>query len=206
MKSTPITNESGFSQLDTWSPEAFPVGTRPDAIAPTTVPMKNGVRTDANPKIASDHARPPARRALWWNAKPEPRSTMPSAARLSGMNNVEKIASNAVANPVQSTTRMKISQTWLASQTGPIAQSISSRGRRPPSPRPASRLQKPAPKSAPPKMAYIVAPIQRTIATASALLIAALLPERPAPEAPDRTARRPLPRRSHASAGTSLAG
>ena len=35
------------------------------------------------------------------------------------MNSVEKIASNAVEKPVQSTTSTKISQTWLASQTGP---------------------------------------------------------------------------------------
>ena len=87
------------------------------------------------------------------------------------MNSVEKIASNAEEKPVQSTTMTKISQTWLASQTGPIAQSISSRGRRPRSPPPASRLHSPAPKSAPPKTAYIVAPIQRTTATAVALLI-----------------------------------
>src|SRR4051794_17444059 len=46
---------------------------------------------------------------------------MPSAARLSGMNNVEKIASNADEKPVQSTTSTKISHTWLASHTGPIA-------------------------------------------------------------------------------------
>ena len=77
------------------------------------------------------------------------------------MNSVEKIASNADEKPVQSTTSTKISQTWLASQTGPIAQSISSRGRRPRSPPPASRLHSPAPKSAPPKTAYIVTPIRR---------------------------------------------
>ena len=91
------------------------------------------------------------------------------------MNSVEKIASNADEKPVQSTTSTKISQTWLASQTGPIAQSISSRGRRPRSPPPASRLQSPAPKSAPPNTAYIVAPVQSTTATASALLIRELL-------------------------------
>ena len=87
------------------------------------------------------------------------------------MNSVEKIASNAEEKPVQSTTSTKISQTWLASQTGPIAQSISSRGRRPRSPRPRAGSRDPAPKSAPPKTAYIVAPIQRTTATAVALLI-----------------------------------
>ena len=115
--------------------------------------MKNGVSTDASPKSVTASARPPARRAVCWNAKPAPRSTIPSAARLSGMNRVEKIASKAVGKPVQSTTMTKISQTWLASQTGPSAQSISSRGRRPRSPPPASRLQRPAPKSAPAKTA-----------------------------------------------------
>ncbi len=52
------------------------------------------------------------------------------------MKSVEKIDSNAVGNPVQRTTSMKMSQTWLASQTGPIAQSINARGRRPCSPPP----------------------------------------------------------------------
>ena len=74
------------------------------------------------------------------------------------MNSVEKIASNAAENAVHSTTRTKISQTWLASQTGPIAQSISSRARLPRSPPPAIRLQNPAPKSAPPNTTYAVRP------------------------------------------------
>ena len=87
------------------------------------------------------------------------------------MNSVEKTASKADEKPVQSTTRVKISQTWLASQTGPIAQSISSRGRLPLSPPRAKRLQSPAPKSAPAKTAYMVTPIQRTTATASASVI-----------------------------------
>ena len=45
------------------------------------------------------------------------------------MNSVEVTASNAAGNAVQRTTRMKISQTWFASQTGPMQRSI-----RPPSP------------------------------------------------------------------------
>ena len=98
---------------------------------------------------------------------------MPSAARLSGMNSVEKIDANAVENPVQSTTSTKISQTWLASQTGPIAQSISSRARRPRSPRRRRGSRSPAPKSAPPNTAYAVTPVHSTPATASALLTAA---------------------------------
>ena len=107
------------------------------------------------------------------------------------MNSVEKIASNADEKPVQSTTSTKISQTWLASQTGPIAQSISSRGRRPRSPPPASRLHSPAPKSAPPKTAYIVTPIQRTTATASACSPGRSCARSAGGPAPGRTARRP---------------
>ena len=46
---------------------------------------------------------------------------IPSAATNSGMYSVEKIAPNAVGYAVHTTTSTKISQTWLASQTGPIA-------------------------------------------------------------------------------------
>ncbi len=87
------------------------------------------------------------------------------------MNSVEKTASNALENAVQSTTRTKISQTWLASQTGPIAQSTRSRARRPRAPREATRLQNPAPKSAPPNTAYALMPTTSTAATASAVLM-----------------------------------
>ena len=132
--------------------------------------MKKGVSSDARPNDDWASARRRKRPAVLWNAKPAPRKTMPTAARLSGMNSVEKIAAKADENAVQSTTSTKTSQTWLASQTGPIAQSISSRGRRPRDPLPAARLHSPAPKSAPPKTAYIVTPTQSTTATASALL------------------------------------
>jgi hypothetical protein len=47
------------------------------------------------------------------------------------MYRVEAIAANAGGNAVQSTTRTKTSQTWLASQTGAIDLSIRSRCRRP---------------------------------------------------------------------------
>ena len=57
-KSAPITSESGLSQLVTGSPAALPTGTRPPAIAPTTVPMKKGVSTDASPKTVAASARP----------------------------------------------------------------------------------------------------------------------------------------------------
>ena len=48
---------------------------------------------------------------------------------------------------------MKISQTWFASQTGVSERWISARGRAPVSASPATRSQRPAPKSAPPKTA-----------------------------------------------------
>ena len=73
--------------------------------------MKKGVSTDATPKSVTDSVRALSRAAVCWNANPDPRRTMPSAARLSGMNSVEKIASNAWEKPVQSTTITKISQT-----------------------------------------------------------------------------------------------
>ena len=41
------------------------------------------------------------------------------------MNSVDMIDAKATGNAVHRTTRTKISQTWFASQTGPIAQSIS---------------------------------------------------------------------------------
>ena len=80
-------------------------------MAPTTVPRKNGVSTDeiANRLVAMRSAR--CRATTSPNANPAPRSTMPRAARLSGMNRVEKIAPKASENAVQSTTSTKISQT-----------------------------------------------------------------------------------------------
>ncbi len=150
---TPTSSETGLSQLDHGSPSALPSGTRPEAIAPTTVPMKNGVITDEAANRCSAGLRPDGRFATSWKANPAPRRTIPNAARQSGMNSVDITASKATENAVQRTTRMKISQTWLASHTGPIAQSISRRARSARSPRPPASDQKPAPKSAPPKTA-----------------------------------------------------
>ncbi len=127
--STPIKIETGFSQLDHGSPAALPTGTRPDAIAPTTVPMKNGVITDEAANRCSAKLRSLGRFTTSWKANPEPRRTIPSAARHSGMNRVDITASKATEKAVHNTTRMKISQTWLASHTGPIAESISRRAR-----------------------------------------------------------------------------
>ena len=97
--------------------------------------------------------RPDVLPATRWKANPAPRSTIPSAARLSGMNRVDVIDAKASENAVHSTTRMKISHTWFDSQTGPIAQAVRARTRSPRSPPPATSVQNPAPKSAPPKTA-----------------------------------------------------
>ena len=93
------------------------------------------------------------RKTVLRNAKLDPRRTIPNAARVSGTNSVRVIDAYASEKPVHSTTKTKISQTWLASQTGPIEWSITSRGRSPRAAPPATRSQNPAPKSAPPKMA-----------------------------------------------------
>ncbi len=128
-------------------------GTLPAAIAPTTVPMKNGVRTEEIAKVAPIARRSRKPTIDLRKAKPAPRRTIPSAARAIGTYSVVKIALKAVGKAVQRTTRTKISQTWLASQTGVNERWIASRGRCPRSSQPATRSQKPPPKSAPPKSA-----------------------------------------------------
>ena len=55
------------------------------------------------------------------NAYAAPRKMIPIAAMNSGTASVEAIDPNACGYAVQKTVRTKISQTWLASQTGPIA-------------------------------------------------------------------------------------
>jgi hypothetical protein len=78
---------------------------------------------------------------------------IPIAPRNSGIDSVEKIDPNARGNAVHSITRMKINQTWLASQTGLIERWMSPRTRPPARAPPAVRSQKPAPKSAAPSTA-----------------------------------------------------
>jgi hypothetical protein len=85
-----------LNQLVRRSPAAFPSGTRPDAIPPTTVPSANGVSTEENVK------RPPISRssvrvALWLlSAYAVPRPMIPTAATNSGTTSVEAIDPNAV--------------------------------------------------------------------------------------------------------------
>ena len=61
---TPISTDSRLSQLLIGSPAALPGGTRPDAIAPTTVPMKNGVSSEESPNSRSARSLPRERRAV----------------------------------------------------------------------------------------------------------------------------------------------
>ena len=78
------------------------------------------------------------------------------------MKSVEKIDPNAFEKPVHSTTRTKISHTWLASHTGPIAQSDAPRA--PPATLALARDEAPeaGAESAPPNTAYAVTPSHRT--------------------------------------------
>ena len=122
---------------------------------PTTVPMKNGVSTDETANSALRHApaRGPAARACG-RRSPAPRSTIPSAARLSGMNSVEMIDPKASGNAVQQHDQH---------EDQPDVVRLPDRADRPVdqlrgaacrvSPPPASSVQRPAPKSAPPKTA-----------------------------------------------------
>ena len=93
------------------------------------------------------------RNTAFRNAKLAPRSTMPKAASVRGTNMVRVIDAYASGKQVHKTTKMKINHTWFASHTGPIEWSMTSRGRFPRCAPPAVRSQKPAPKSAPPKIA-----------------------------------------------------
>ena len=112
--------EVGFHQLRSRSPAASPAGTRPDAMAPATVPRKNGVSTDEDANAAPNTRRCHGTVLVLRNAKAAPRAMMPSAARVSGTYRVDITAAKTGGNPVHSSTRMKMSQTWLASHTGPM--------------------------------------------------------------------------------------
>ena len=94
-------------------------------------PMQYGTRTEERAKAAPKLRRSRVRNTVLRNAKLDPRSTIPKAARVSGTNRVSVIDAYASEKPVHSTTKMKISQTWLASHTGPMEWSMTSRGSRP---------------------------------------------------------------------------
>jgi hypothetical protein len=78
---------------------------------------------------------------------------IPTDARNIGIASVVISEPKATGNAVQTITSTKISQTWLASQTGLIERWTMPRTWPPRSSPPAVRSQKPPPKSAPPSTA-----------------------------------------------------
>jgi hypothetical protein len=110
-----------LTQLSIRSPRALPTGTRPDAIPPTAAPSANGVRTDEIAETASTRRCSRALAVPDRSAYAVPRRMMPTPAISSGTDSVDAIEPNATGYAVQSTVMTKISQTWLASQTGAMA-------------------------------------------------------------------------------------
>src|SRR4051794_37250157 len=113
---------------------------------PATAPMQYGTSTEESAKAPPNARRVSSETTALRNAKLAPRRTMPKAAMLSGTKRVRVIDAYASGKAVQVTTKTKISQTWLASHTGPIERSITERARAPRWAPPAVRSQKPAPK------------------------------------------------------------
>ena len=113
----------------TGSPFALPIGTRPEATAPATVPMKNGVSTDesANAPVARRRPRSRARDPLEGEARATQHDPERREAERDEQGRHDR--REGLGKAVHSTTSTKISQTWFASQTGPIAQSIRARAR-----------------------------------------------------------------------------
>ena len=145
--------EVGLTHESIRSPAALPTGTRPEAMPPSAAPRKNGTSTDDSANTAPS-VRASRIVAAWpRSANAAPREMIPSAARKSGSDSVEKIEPNATGNAVQAITSTKISHTWLASHTGLIERWTMPRTRPPRASPPAVRSQKPAPKSAPPSTA-----------------------------------------------------
>src|SRR5258708_6393549 len=101
----PPTTDVGLSHDLIGSPYP-PAGTRPEAIAPATVPRKNGVISDEAAKIAPKSLACAYVSAYLRNAKPAPRSTIPASASIIGVNSVVMAAAKATGNPVHHITRM----------------------------------------------------------------------------------------------------
>ena len=81
--------------------------------------------------ISDEAAKTTPKRRAWPSvaaylrkAKLAPRSTIPSRARTSGTKSVLMVAAKETGNAVHQVTSTKISQTWLASHTGPMLWSM----------------------------------------------------------------------------------
>ena len=100
----PPTSEVGLIHEPSWSP--YPAaGTRPEAIAPATVPRKNGAISDDPAKIAPNNLAWLNVSAYLRNAKLAPRNTIPASASIKGTNRVVIAAANAAGNPVHQITK-----------------------------------------------------------------------------------------------------
>ena len=87
--------------------------------------------TEARAKVAPSTRASPMVAAWPRNANAAPRKMIPTAARKSGTYRVDATDANATGKAVQKITSTKISQTWLASQTGLIeCSTIPAPGRR----------------------------------------------------------------------------
>ncbi len=86
--------------------------------------MQKGTTTEEQANTAPYRRRSAVVRVTFRKAKPEPRRTMPKAAMASGANSTVVTAAKAGGKPVHRTTRQKINHTWLASQTGAMACSM----------------------------------------------------------------------------------
>lgn len=122
-------------------------------MAPMTVPRKNGAASEDEANTAPVKASKGSWRRVFLNANPAPRKTMASTASMSGTNRIEVNAAKASGKAVHKMTSTKISHTWFASHTGPMARSMSVRGFWPRIVPPAIRSQRPPPRSAPPNTA-----------------------------------------------------
>src|SRR4051812_20657564 len=111
--STPMTTEVALTQLCHGSPASPPAGTRPDTTAPTTVPRQYGTSPEDSANAAPKFRRSRVRKTAFRNANEAPRSTMPTAASVRGTKSVSMIDAYASGKQVQSTTKLKTSQTWL---------------------------------------------------------------------------------------------
>ena len=138
---------------------ATPPATKPKANAATALAAPNSRLSSMWPRVpASRLARSPSA---------APRSTIATSATVSGASSAVPSAENAAGNAENKTVMAKISHTWFASHSGPIAISIAARSG---ACLPASRSRMPAPKSPPANRAYAVSDMPRMRASRPARL------------------------------------
>src|SRR5258708_22692201 len=101
----PPTSDVGLIHEPTRSPYP-PAGTRPEAMAPATVPKKNGVISDEPAKIAPNNLAWLNVSAYLPDAKLAPRHTIPATASIKGVNRVVGAAAKAAGEAGHPSTRL----------------------------------------------------------------------------------------------------